>query len=237
MLIALPNKFQYLDMSTFLTRVIRSAKQEFFLDSIRSLLQHNFQQQKKLTMKTLSSTIIILCTVAFTSFGATKLSVKEAPKANVFNIEYQSTEKGKVEVSILNNKNETIYSEVISNLSSFVRPYNFSSLPEGEYTIAIKDENGTHTQKVNHSFDKVINYTYVGAVPNQENKYWLNIYNNGQETVNVRIINADGIVLFEQSVVVEGNYTVVYDLTKVKKNAAVTFEVTDGNDQIHSTTF
>jgi hypothetical protein len=188
-------------------------------------------------MKTLSSIIIILCTVAFTSFGATKLTVKEASKANVFNIAYQSTEKGRVEVSILNHKNEIIHSEIISNLSSFVRPYNFSSLPEGEYTIAINDENGTHTQKVNHTFDKVVNYTHIAAVPNQQNKYWLNIYNNGLETVNVRISGDDGVELFEQSVVVEGNYTVVYDLSKVKKNSVIVFEVTDGNKEVHLAIF
>src|SRR5262245_60322404 len=104
-----------------------------------------FLKQQKIIMKTFSSIVIVLCTVV-ASFGATTVSVKEAGKANVYNIEYASTQKGKVEVSILNSKNETIYSEVISNLSSFVRPYNFSSLAEGEYTIAIKDENGTHTQ-------------------------------------------------------------------------------------------
>jgi len=186
-------------------------------------------------MKKLSSIVIILCTVAFTSFGATKLSVKETSKANVYNIQYASTQKGKVEVSILDSQNVTVFSEVISNLSSFVRPYNFSSLPEGEYTIAIKDENGLHTEKINYTFDKLINYTSVAALPNKENKYWVNIANNGRESVAVRILSEQGTILFEESVIVTGSYQMIYDLSKVK--GKVTFEVIDGNNQIHAATF
>jgi len=187
-------------------------------------------------MKTLSSIIIILCTVA-TSFGATRVSVKETSKANVYNIQYQSTKKGKVVVTILDSDNTTLFTEVICDLYSFVRPYNFSSLPEGEYTIAIKDENGVQTQKINNSFDKLYSYTYIAALPDTQNKYWLNIFNNGTEKVAVRILSEQGTTLFEESVTVTGSYQMVYNLDKIKGKSPVTFVVVDGNEEVHSATF
>jgi hypothetical protein len=94
-----------------------------------------------------------------------------------------------------------------------------------------------NTEKVNYSATKLINYTYVAALPNQENKYWLNVRNNGQEAVNVRILSKDGVLIYEQLIMVNGGYNTVYNLSKVKRNEAVTFEVTDGNNKVHTTTF
>jgi hypothetical protein len=176
--------------------------------------------------------------MAVTSFAtAASFTVQETSKSNVFNVHYQFGQKGKVEVSILNNKNETVFKEEIKSTGSFIRPYNFSNLPYGDYIIVIKDEVMQYNEKVNYSATKLINYTYVAALPNQENKYWLNVRNNGQEAVNVRILSKDGVLIYEQSIMVNGGYNTVYNLSKVKRNEAVTFEVTDGNNKVHTTTF
>lgn len=181
---------------------------------------------------------MIVCTMAATSFAtAATFTVQETSKSSVFKVQYQLGQKGSVEVSILNNRNETVFAERINTTGSFVRPYNFSNLPYGDYTIVVKDDAGQYNEKVNYAAQKLVNYTYVTALPNQENKYWLNVRNNGQEQVNVRILTRDGILLFEQSVIVNGAYNSVFNLSKVKKNSAVTFEVTDGNNQTHTTTF
>ena len=189
-------------------------------------------------MKNILRSVMIVCTMAVTSFAtAASFTVAETSGSNVFKVQYQHGQKGKVEVSILNNKNETIFSEEIRTSGSFVRPYNFSNLPYGDYTIVVKDELGQYNEKVSYSANKLVSYTYMAALPNQENKYWLNVRNNGQENVNVRILAQDGVVLYEQSLIVNGGYNTVFNLSKVKGNSAVTFEVTDGNNQMHTATF
>jgi hypothetical protein len=188
-------------------------------------------------MKTLSIITIIIITT-LTSFSATDpFEVKESSKANVYSIQYQSAQKGKVEVSILNSESEIIFSEVITNLNTFVRPYNFSNLPEGIYIFMVEDESGQHMEEVIHSLEKPVNYAHVAPLPNQNNKYWLNVYSSAKETVNVRILSQWGNLLFEQSVSVTGGYKVIYDLNKVKKNDQVIFEVTDGSGRLYTATF
>jgi hypothetical protein len=61
--------------------------------------------------------------MAVTSFAtAASFTVQETSKSNVFNVHYQFGQKGKVEVSILNNKNETVFKEEIKSTGSFIRP-------------------------------------------------------------------------------------------------------------------
>ena len=189
-------------------------------------------------MKTLLRSVILVCSMAVTSLAtAASFTVKETSKSNVYQVQYLSEQKGKVEVSILNDKNEMVYQEAINSSGSFIRPYNFSNLPYGDYTIVIKDNSGEHREKINFSSEKLISYTYIAPLPNQENKYWLNVRNNGAEVVDVRILSQDGIVLYERSLTVNGGSNTVFNLSKVKRNQAVTFEVTDGNNQVHTATF
>ena len=91
--------------------------------------------------------------------------------------------------------------------------------------------------KINYSENEVVSYTYMAALPKQENKYWLNVRNNGQENVNVKIFAQDGSLLFEQSVVVDGAYNTVFNLNKVKANQGITFEVTNGSGKVYTSTF
>lgn len=189
-------------------------------------------------MKKIFTSVMMVCTMAVTSFAtAASFTVQETSKSNVFSVHYQYGQKGKVEVSILNDKNETVFSEGINSTGSFVRPYNFSNLPYGDYTIVVKDQVGEYNEKVSYSATKLVNYTYLAALPNQENKYWLNVRNNGQEEVSVRILSKDGVLLYENAVIVNGAYNTVFNLSKVKSNGGVIFEVTDGNNQTHTTTF
>ena len=185
-------------------------------------------------MKTIG-TAIILVFISIASF-ATHITVR-ANKEGVFAIQYKNTEKGNVKVYILNSKNQEIFSESFQNVSSFTRPYNFTQLAEGEYTIIIEDKNGKQTEKINFTRNKLVSYVHVSRVPNKENKFWLNVANNGTETLNVNIYSENGTRLHEQSIEVTGTLSMVYDLTKVKNAKAIVFEVVDGNNQIHTTTF
>ena len=114
----------------------------------------------------------MVCTMAVASLAtAATFTVMETSNGNVFNVRYSSGQKGKVEVSILSGTNELLYKEKINSDGAFVRPYNFKGLPSGNYSIIIKDEVGEHNETITYSADKLISYSYVAAVPNQENKY------------------------------------------------------------------
>lgn len=109
-------------------------------------------------MKTINTTIALLL-ISIASF-ATNITVK-TNKEGVFAIQYKNTEKGNVRVYILNSKNQEIFSENFQNVSSFTRPYNFTQLAEGEYTIVIEDRNGKQTEKINYTRNKLVSYVHV----------------------------------------------------------------------------
>jgi hypothetical protein len=172
---------------------------------------------------------VLLSVVAKAESPAT-FAVVAGSKASVYNIYYTSAETGKVKISILNDENHLVFSEVLSNVASFKRPYNFSQLSEGQYTIVVEDKNGKQVEQVNYSMNKVVSFISVKEVANAENKYILNVTNNGTEEVLVKIYSGSAL-LHSQNVSVTGNFGLVYNLTKIKSPEAISFSVTTGNGE------
>lgn len=166
------------------------------------------------------------------SFAAPVSSLTVSAKNEaVFNVRYQTSETGTVRVSIVNNANEIVFAEVLTNIGSFTRPYNFIELSEGEYTIVVEGKSGKQAEKINYATSKITSFALISQVENQNNKYLLNVTNNGAQVVTVKVISNDGQVLNERTMEVNGSAGVVYDLSKVKTdNATVTFEISvNGN--------
>lgn len=186
--------------------------------------------------KFLSIALGTLISVAAIAANPT-LSVTATAKTNVFNIYYKSAEKGNVIITIYNDQNTVVFKEVIYAVTSFVRPYNFDSAKDGQYTIVIEDKNGKRTETINCQHPKMTNFINVAQVPNQENKYWFFAANGGSDVMSLRIVAADGVVLHEQTIEVAGSFTKVYDLNKVKNHTGVTFEIVDGNGKLYQTKF
>lgn len=159
--------------------------------------------------------------------------------ANVFNITYKTAETGSVKISIYNTSNELVFSEVLTGVASFVRPYNFSELSEGEYTIVVANKNGKQTEKVNYSANKITSFISISEVANAENKYMLNVKNNGTEEVFVKIYNNEDTLVHEQSLQVTGSFGLIYNLNKVKSASvtSVTFEVSTSSGKSEKITF
>jgi hypothetical protein len=115
------------------------------------------------------------------AFSPTSLAVMSSDKFNVFNIHYRTAEKGTVKLSIIDSKNKTVFSEILLNTSSFVRPFNFSQLHEGVYTVVLEDKNGKQSEKINYVVNQLTSFVSVSPVANQDGKYRLNVYNNDSE--------------------------------------------------------
>jgi hypothetical protein len=179
----------------------------------------------------------IVSTASAFADAPTSLTVVPAT-SQVYKVYYKTKEAGKVKVSIINSSNQLVFSEVMSNVASFVRPYNFSELPEGEYTIVLEDKNGKQVEKVNYAMNKIVSFVKVTAVANADNKYMLNVANNGSEVVTVKIFSGNSL-LHSQNVQVTGSFGQVYNLSQVKATTAatITFEVSTSSGKFQSITF
>ena len=179
----------------------------------------------------------IVSTVSAFADAPTSLTVVPAT-SQVYKVYYKTKEAGKVKVSIINSSNQLVFSEVMSNVASFVRPYNFSELPEGEYTIVLEDKNGKQVEKVNYAMNKIVSFVKVTEVANADNKFMLNVANNGSEVVTVKIFSGNSLV-HTQNVEVKGSFGQVYNLNQVKAatKATITFEVSTSSGKYQTITF
>jgi hypothetical protein len=187
-------------------------------------------------MKNLLTTVMLVCTMAVSSLATAANFTVKASKNSVFKVQYVSEQKGLVTVSILDNKNVIVFQEEIYNSGSFIRPYNFSNLTEGTYTIVMKDENGEQRQTINYAAAKSTSYAHVSEIKNQKNKYWLNIVTTGEEKMTVRIYSLTGELLYNQAVTVEGSYSKIFNVIQLNQPTVV-FEVTNNNGVVYTSLF
>ncbi|MDJ1471958.1 hypothetical protein QNI19_28425 [Cytophagaceae bacterium DM2B3-1] len=91
--------------------------------------------------------------------GSLQSTVFQLPNSLKFKTIIAANNNNKVFITILNAKNETIYTEVTKNNSSYIRTFDFSTLADGEYTFQIS--NGKETQsktfKIETTTARVVN--------------------------------------------------------------------------------
>jgi hypothetical protein len=181
---------------------------------------------------------VIMGLAAFAEVPGT-LIVTPAAEAGVFTVIYKKHVVGKVKLSIFDKENNLVYKEVVGNIGSFTRPYNFNELAEGEYTIVLEDSNGRHEEKINYQIRKPLSFIKVSEVVNEDHKYVLNVVTNEKENVSVRIFDNLNGLIHKQEIEVNGNYGLLYNLSKVKSSstAVITFEITTESGKVVTTTF
>ncbi len=166
-----------------------------------------------------------------------KVTVLTDMGSDVFNLIYKTkaTTPGTVQVSILNGKGETVFTESISKTLSFSRPYNFNDQGEGSYKIVVEDKDGKTEKNILYSIKKVDSNIEVEKIANAKNKYLLRISNTDADQIQVRILDRDKNVVHEESITVNGKYAVVFNLNKI--NSSPTFEISGSSGNVKTFTF
>jgi flagellar hook assembly protein FlgD len=163
-------------------------------------------------------------TLAFANTDESSVTVVAGENEHVFKVVYKSAAATRVEVSIRNSKNEIVFSESFNRMNRFTRPYNFRGLPEGEYTIEVKDSKGKKVEKVNYSLGVVRSLVKVTKINTEPAKYMVSVGNKGTNVIDVSIYNEQGDLLIYNSHVVEGDFGIVYNLVTA---GSYTFVVSD----------
>ncbi len=141
---------------------------------------------------------------------------------------YKGTKTSDVKVAIYNASDKMVFSETIRKVDGFVRPYNFSSLAEGEYSIVLTDESGRQVERVNYSLGKIEKLANVMHIAGgEQNKYMLTVSNKGKDAITVKIYDEKGSLVYNQTEQVDGDYARIYNLEKYA--GALTFEVSDSH--------
>lgn len=110
---------------------------------------------------------------------------------STFNIYYQPESKTDVKVYIHNAEGKEIFSETVKKTDGFIRPYTFSQLDLGEYTVTVVDGEDTFSKKFVYGLPdtkklariaKLEDGKFLVAIPSAfyKGEADINIYNNGE---------------------------------------------------------
>ena len=155
-----------------------------------------------------------------TSSGAAVVKI-----GTTFKVYYKGSQQADVKVSIRDAGDNILFSETIKKSDGFVRPYNFSSLPEGDYTIQIADKFGRQIEKISYKREKSETLAHLLKVSGSSAKYLLTVSNRADGDVTVRIYDEANNVIYDKKEQVTKDFAKVYNLEGIP--GEFTFEVTD----------
>ncbi|MBX2957865.1 MAG: T9SS type A sorting domain-containing protein [Cyclobacteriaceae bacterium] len=150
-------------------------------------------------------------------------------KSGVYKLIYEGEKPSALTLTIFDNQGKVVYAETVRNLKGFIRPVNFKGMASGTYIIQVKNgdqkmeavvEYAPQVAKAEVSAKKAA----VHAKVIEANKFAIMIANQGKETVEVRIFDAQQDLVNSYRETVTGSYGKVFNLSKVESNS-FTFEV------------
>lgn len=184
-------------------------------------------------MKKTFSVLVVLMVVSSVVFARRLENPGDTPSAtvvkigNTFKLYYKGAQQADVKVSIRDASDRILYSETIKKSGGFVRPYNFSNLPEGDYTIQIADKNGRQTEKIAYTREKTETFAHLLKVSGSDAKYLLTVSNKGNGDVIVKIYDESNKIIYNKMEDGSKDFAKIYNLESIP--GQFTFEVTNSN--------
>lgn len=144
---------------------------------------------------------------------------------SLFKLFYKSEESSDVTVEIIDSNNTVVFAETIKMSNGFTRPYNFTKLQEGTYTIKLDNGSNWMSEKVEYSKGQVTKSAQVIAL--KENKYLILMSGSADEHFSVNVLNSYGTVIYSEENSAVGNAAKLFNF----KNTAgpFKFEITGSN--------
>lgn len=161
--------------------------------------------------------------------------VRATAKKSVYQVVYQSSHKGAVTVNILDANGKVIMADrIINDSEGFMRPYNFSSLAEGEYQIEVKDHAGKVVLPLNHSVAAAPVKVKIEAL--DAKKFQLVMVGQSSGGLQVEIMDNNNRVVYSDYIQTSSSFSKVYNLSQLPAEN-FKFEVRNNNKVITSEKF
>jgi hypothetical protein len=145
-----------------------------------------------------------------------------------YKLYYNGLHQTDVTISIRNADDQLVFREVLKQVDGFVRPYNFSHLSEGDYTIEIKDNDGLKVEKISYEKNAESKFARILKLSGDERKYLLMISSKTADAVKVRILDESDNVLYSQHENTIGDFARIYNLGKYSGKGRFEVTTSDG---------
>lgn len=140
---------------------------------------------------------------------------------------YRGESLNRVTVRIYNADGKIVMEDNVGVFDNFVRPYNFSNLDEGAYTIELSDDSGKQVKQVTYKLGKIEKQARLIKIANENAKYLLMVPTQGNDLLHIKITDDFNRVVYEGNEILNGNFAKVYNLEKITEEFTV--EITDKN--------
>ena len=168
---------------------------------------------------------VLVCTGMFAGGikdPVTGLTIKKAG-TSTYHVFYTNSKPQIVKIAILDVNGKMVFFEKIRNVDGFARPYNFSELGEGEYTLQVEDQSGIRKEHVSYYTEKAS--SLFNVIKFKSNKFLVTSPRKENATVAVKIYNESGDLLYNDSSTLNESFARVYRLDNI--SGAITFKITD----------
>jgi hypothetical protein len=184
-------------------------------------------------------TILVMLAVVCSAVSAKNIDDPKATtgmavvkSGSVFKVYYRGLKPANVKVTILNEQGKAVYKETLKNIESFVRPYNFSTLNEGNYTIEIENDDGKQLKSIEHVTKDQERLMSLVRMRGSENKFVLSVANKGNDVLKVKILDGKENIVYSGTEEIEGDFARIYTLKSLNKDFQ--FVVTDKSGHTQS---
>ncbi len=192
-------------------------------------------------MKKIFSALVFAAVICSSAFAGgiddpeSSSGVAVIRNGTTFRLYYKGSESSNVKISILNDKKETLFTETLYNVNGFVRPYNFTNLNEGQYTIQIADRNHRHSETVQVVKSKTEKLARIAKVAGEEGRYLLTLSNKKANDITVRIYDGSNNMIYNEVEAVSTDFAKIYNLKNY--TGKFTFEITDSSGDTKSLSY
>lgn len=183
-----------------------------------------------LLMGVLVSTLVFANETVEPKESVSAVAVTNCSGSSVVKVFYKAEQAGTVKVSIFSQDNSLVFTETMKRVSGFLRPYNFSGLSAGEYTIQIEDSNGKKTETVDYTAGKIEKLISIVKLA-EEGKYLLSVNSKASDMINVSIYNGANQLIHSQEKKIDLNFAEVLNIKDINQ---FTIEVSDSNGVLKS---
>jgi len=146
-----------------------------------------------------------------------------------YKLVYPVRSKEMVNIKIYDQKNQLVFSDRIKNLNGFIRPYDLSYLPDGNYKFMIRSTSGFITRDIVHKAaenDLRISIEETGA----NDSYKLIVKGVSRNPVSVDIYNKEVGLVFKENIKIGKDFSRIYSFKNKVDN--LTFIVTQNNSSV-----
>jgi hypothetical protein len=186
------------------------------------------------------SSIVLFSTIMFAG------GINENPKSTsgvittdaangVFKVYYKGDEAARIKISIVDSKNKSVFSETLQRANGFLRPYNMTNLPDGEYTFLIDDGVSVVSEKVINGSIADDPKLFRATKLKEDDKFLFTASGKGQEDVTINIYDLAEKLLYSETRTIKNSISRVYDLSHFRNKVA--FEIVHANGLSERFTF